>query len=295
MRTPAIAPSAQRLAEENNVNWRALRGSGDGGSVVERDVLEYLTRVMRGEEATDPTPEPLPEGLSAWAEEPERRRGGAGDLFAAPFVVPEVAPGVIPPAAEPVAEPVAEPGGEAAPWTFEAAATKPEPPRLAAWEDDAPFRPPPAEELAEPDAEHAEPGAPGVPEAVHRAALAELETLKARLAALEEERLRHVNELHQLSRLQETIALQKTEGTKLAALQREVEGLRELLADAQGEARRAQELATQNQDLEARLTRARRFRDRAKAEFERVLTANAALEHELTALKKRPRWKFWTS
>lgn len=129
----------------------------------------------------------------------------------------------------------------------------------------------------------------GVPEAVHRAALAELETLKARLAALEAERLRHVDELHQLSRLQETIALQKIGGTKLAASQREVEGLRELLADAQGEACRAQELVAQIHDLEARLTRARTFRDRAKAEFERVVAANAALEHELAALKKRPR------
>ena len=62
----AIVPTAQRLAEENNVDWRVLTGSGEGGSVVERDVLGYLARVMRGEEATDPTPEPLPEGLSAW-------------------------------------------------------------------------------------------------------------------------------------------------------------------------------------------------------------------------------------
>lgn len=64
-----IAPLARRLAEENNVDWRRLRGSGEGGRVVERDVLEFLARVMAGEEALDPTPEPLPDGMQAWPEE----------------------------------------------------------------------------------------------------------------------------------------------------------------------------------------------------------------------------------
>lgn len=63
---PDIAPLAKRLAEENNVNWRQLSGSGPSGRVVERDVLEYLARVMAGEEAIDPTPEPLPEGMAQW-------------------------------------------------------------------------------------------------------------------------------------------------------------------------------------------------------------------------------------
>ena len=68
MHQPDIAPLAKRLAEENNVDWRRLRGSGDGGRVVERDVLEYLARVMAGDEALDPTPEPVPEGMTAWPE-----------------------------------------------------------------------------------------------------------------------------------------------------------------------------------------------------------------------------------
>jgi len=63
---PDIAPLAKRLAEENNVNWRQLSGSGPSGRVVERDVLEYLARVMAGEEAIDPTPEPFPEGMAQW-------------------------------------------------------------------------------------------------------------------------------------------------------------------------------------------------------------------------------------
>ncbi len=73
---PDIAPLARRLAEENNVDWRRLEGSGSDGRIVERDVLDFLSRVMAGEEAVDPTPEPLPEGMEAWPEE-QRRPGTA--------------------------------------------------------------------------------------------------------------------------------------------------------------------------------------------------------------------------
>ncbi len=64
-----ISPLARRLAEENNVDWRVLQGSGAGGKVVERDVLEFLARVMAGEEELDPTPEPVPDGMDAWPED----------------------------------------------------------------------------------------------------------------------------------------------------------------------------------------------------------------------------------
>ncbi|MCA9837432.1 MAG: E3 binding domain-containing protein [Trueperaceae bacterium] len=66
---PDIAPLAKRLAEENNVNWQHLQGSGANGRIVERDVLEYLARVMSGEEALNPTPEPVPDGMEAWPDE----------------------------------------------------------------------------------------------------------------------------------------------------------------------------------------------------------------------------------
>jgi len=69
---PEISPLARRLAEENNVEWRGLHGSGAGGKVVERDVLEFLARVMAGEEDVDPTPEPVPEGMEAWPDEDVR-------------------------------------------------------------------------------------------------------------------------------------------------------------------------------------------------------------------------------
>lgn len=66
---PDIAPLAKRLAEENNVNWRGLAGSGSDGRILEKDVLEYLARVMSGEEDLNPTAEPVPEGMEAWPEE----------------------------------------------------------------------------------------------------------------------------------------------------------------------------------------------------------------------------------
>lgn len=83
MSEPEISPLARRLAEENNVEWRGLRGSGGGGKVVERDVLEYLARVMAGDEDLNPTPEPLPEGVDAWPEDDlagfQRGLKGSGD------------------------------------------------------------------------------------------------------------------------------------------------------------------------------------------------------------------------
>jgi hypothetical protein len=66
---PDIAPLAKRLAEENNVDWRYLHGTGASGRIVERDILEYLARVMAGEEDLNPTPEPVPEGMEAWPEQ----------------------------------------------------------------------------------------------------------------------------------------------------------------------------------------------------------------------------------
>lgn len=47
-----ISPLAKRLADENGVDWQRLSGSGPGGRVVERDVLEHLAKVMSGEAAT---------------------------------------------------------------------------------------------------------------------------------------------------------------------------------------------------------------------------------------------------
>lgn len=306
MSNPSIIPAAQHLAEANNVDWRTLSGSGDGGSVVERDVLTYLTRVMLGEAETDPTPEPLPEGTRAWPEA-ERRREATQAAFTAPIAAPK-----------PPAEPEAEAGS---PWTLEKPPEpKPTLPVSAAWEDSAAVVAEAAAESVPSEAVSDAPGTvdepvsykeyraqewtqapvpaelpmPGVSETVYQAALAELETLKDRLETLEEERSRYAGELQQLSKLQETTELQKTEVAKVGALQSEVAQLKDQLAGAQAEAQRAQQLATINQDLEERLARARTFKKGAKIELERILAAKAALESQLVApvaaAKKRPWW-----
>ena len=319
MRDYAIAPTAQRLAEENNVDWRVLTGSGEGGSVVERDVLGYLARVMRGEEATNPTPEPLPEGLSAWPEEPERRRSGLGrdtraaspaetvkrpaeqpapeitGDFATPFTAPFTAP-------RPVT--VVKPNSEAeahTPWTVEkpAKAALETPVTESEFPQPGPLATepgmPPAQFEAQPEPDVPAPAAASPKEdasEAYRAALAELEALQTRVGELEDERSKHVNELHQLSRMQETIALQKNEGAKLGALQSEVRDLKAQLAAAQRAAERVETLAEHNRDLEARLVRARTFKAKAKTEFERILEDNMMLEHELADLKKARRGLF---
>ncbi len=300
MGNPSIIPSAQRLAEANNVDWRTLQGSGDEGSVVERDVLAHLARVMLGEAETHPTPEPLPEGMRAWPEA-ERRREATEEVFEAPFTVPE------PPAAEPEAvsmsspwtlEKSPEPTLPSAEWDVagvEAAAALPEAAPDTLGTVDKPF------DFAEHDAFEAQADAPGpaipptllvpsVPKSVYQAALDELETLKTRLGTLEEERSRHLGDLQQLPGLQETLELQKTELAKIGPLQSEVAGLRDQLAGAQAEAQRAHELAALNQDLEERLARARAFKEGAKAELGRIVAVNTALEGQLAALKKRSWW-----
>ncbi|THF86500.1 hypothetical protein E7T09_10305 [Deinococcus sp. KSM4-11] len=55
-----IAPLAKILAEANGIDWQQLRGTGDGGMVVEQDILNYLSRIMSGEEEPPSTPVDVP-------------------------------------------------------------------------------------------------------------------------------------------------------------------------------------------------------------------------------------------
>lgn len=55
-----ISPLAKTLAESNGIDWRSIQGTGDGGQVVEQDIINYLTRVMSGEEEPPATPVDLP-------------------------------------------------------------------------------------------------------------------------------------------------------------------------------------------------------------------------------------------
>lgn len=296
MSAPPIVPLARRLAEENNVDWRRLEGSGEGGSVVERDVLTYLAQVMRGEAATDPTPEPLPEGLSAWPEELERAaRAVQADRTEAEEVA---SPWTFEPLAPPTPLLETDAAGPQA-FTFDLPPTPTAPPELPSLAPDGAA----SSEVgggayAQPDdspsfePERAPPPA-SVPESVHQAALEEVQALKGKVAQLEEERRRHLEELHQLARLQETIAAQKAEKARSDALQREVRGLKEALEAAQQDAAQLRGLEATLLEREERLTRARLFKAKAKTEVERLLGLIAQLEGELAAFKARPRWKFW--
>uniref|UniRef100_A0A7C2C1E6 Dihydrolipoamide acyltransferase n=1 Tax=Thermus islandicus TaxID=540988 RepID=A0A7C2C1E6_9DEIN len=63
MGEPRITPLARRLAEENGIDWRRLKGTGPDGTIVERDILAFLAKVMAGEVDLPPVPEappPLP-------------------------------------------------------------------------------------------------------------------------------------------------------------------------------------------------------------------------------------------
>ncbi|MER3482643.1 MAG: dihydrolipoamide acyltransferase, partial [Meiothermus sp.] len=43
-----VTPLARRLAEENGIDWRRLNGTGPENTVVERDILGFLAKVMAG-------------------------------------------------------------------------------------------------------------------------------------------------------------------------------------------------------------------------------------------------------
>ncbi len=65
MSEPKITPLARRLAEENGIDWRKLQGTGPEGEITERDILNFLAKVMAGEvtlEGPPPGEPPPPKG-----------------------------------------------------------------------------------------------------------------------------------------------------------------------------------------------------------------------------------------
>jgi len=262
---PQIVPLARRLAEENNVNWRSLQGSGVGGSIVERDVLNHLARVMIGEEDVIPTPEPVPTGMDVWPEE------------------------LVPPAPQAPAEEVWSFG---APLQTSARQLQEEPDffNIPLTETPAP-QPEPFYTYIAPAALQEAPQ--GVSKAAHQAVLEEAEHLKGEVRRLERERARFQNELRQVALLRETVQVQEAELQGLSALREEVQSLKRSLAAAKAEAERKRALEAEKRELEGRLERARDFKEKAKAEVERLGTLNESLKGELEALKKRRWWKFW--
>ncbi|WP_407569859.1 E3 binding domain-containing protein [Deinococcus altitudinis] len=63
----SISPLAKILAEANGIDWRSIQGSGTGGSIVEQDILNYLSRVMSGDE--EPPATPVDEAPPGWTGE----------------------------------------------------------------------------------------------------------------------------------------------------------------------------------------------------------------------------------
>ncbi|WP_029478005.1 E3 binding domain-containing protein [Deinococcus frigens] len=134
-----ITPLARILAEANGIDWQQLRGSGSGSTVVEQDILNYLSRVMSGEE--EPPAPPVDEMPGGWADDGQPPAGmfSAGmlsqagiDSGIADLVMPPRAPEA--PAASAAhgsmefgpgddladlnAPPVAEPQPSATDWSF---------------------------------------------------------------------------------------------------------------------------------------------------------------------------------
>jgi len=65
MSEPKITPLARRLAEENGIDWRQIEGSGPDGTITEKDILNFLAKVMTGEvtlAGPPPGEPPPPEG-----------------------------------------------------------------------------------------------------------------------------------------------------------------------------------------------------------------------------------------
>ncbi|ULH16498.1 E3 binding domain-containing protein [Deinococcus sp. KNUC1210] len=60
----SISPLAKILAEANGIDWRNIPGSGDSGTIVEQDILNYLSRIMSGDE--EPPATPVDEAPPGW-------------------------------------------------------------------------------------------------------------------------------------------------------------------------------------------------------------------------------------
>ncbi|MGD9849719.1 MAG: dihydrolipoamide acetyltransferase family protein [Nitrospirales bacterium] len=56
---PIISPRARALAEKSEVDWTTVKGSGPGGRIVERDILETLNSETATESKQEPIEKPL--------------------------------------------------------------------------------------------------------------------------------------------------------------------------------------------------------------------------------------------
>ena len=265
---PPISPLARRLAEENNVDWRVLhKGSGTLG---ERDVLNYLEQVMLGAKPVDPTPEPLPEGVQAWAEE------------AAPAVMQ----------ADKVSErePRLNQNDRADQNADQNGYKALEQAHHAALAELETLRPK-VEELEALKLRVKELETLNVRvEQLGRSETEKVGVYEARIRELEDRERGGDEARRELVQMRETAATQEKELSEARTLKEQVSSLRASLATSEREAQRLQE---ELGELSARLAAADADKDRAEAEAEGLRAAKGALEGELAKLRNRPWWKVW--
>lgn len=277
MTEPAIAPLAQRLAEENNVDWRNLQGSSVDGAINERDVLDYLEEVTLGTQPLDPTPEPLPEGLTAWPEEHTSRQ--LSHLSAEPVDVagtPELPP--TPPAI--VTEPVKTFETEYRTALAELTELKPKLAQLEPLRVEVATLKTKAARLEPLEAELA----------ALKIQANELASLKTRLAALGAEQKQWQRERQELLQGQGASALKDQELARAKAFEPQVAQLQAALASSQLELRR---LEQHGDELTSRLAELEGAKQQAQSTAKRLESMNAELEQTVAGFKTRPWWKFW--
>ncbi len=276
MTEPPIAPIARRLAEENNVDWRTLAGSGDGGSIGERDVLNYLGQVMLGAKPLAPTPEPLPEGLEAWAEEG----------YTTPPSTPENAPTALLPVQAAANHDATREGDgyNAESYRTLAAAHRDVLAELEATK-------PKLKELEGLQLRVKELETLSVKvEQLGAREARKVEVYESKIRELEAQREGDSEERRELMRLREGAAAHDRELVKAKAFEEQVGSLKASLANSQRETQKVQATTA---DLTKRLSEAEAARGRAEAETEGLRAAKGALEAELAGAKSRPWWKGW--
>ena len=280
-----ISPLARRIAEENNVNWRALQGSDAGGGVNERDVLNYLEQVMLGTKPVDPTPEPLPEGMTAWTEEPLRAEGQTAQ--ATDQVVDQ---GID----RDTNDAAAQPSDEALEAVYQKMFAELGALKTSAAETEH------ARDAAEQARTEAHTELGRLRETLSRkeTELADRETelsgAQAHIAQLNTAAAAHEAKAREgqleLERLRETVHAQDEELVEVHTLKRQVEELQAKLGDAQAQAKALQQ---HSYGLSESLNGANDAAQKAKVETERLRAAHAGLEQTVTELKQRPWWKLW--
>ena len=239
------------------------------GTLGERDVLNYLEQVMLGAKPVDPTLEPLPEGVQAWAEE------------AAPAVIQADRASEREPRLnqnDHADQNADQNGYKALEQAHHAALAELESrPKVAELE---------ALKLRVKELETLNVRV----EQLGRSEAEKVEVYEARIRELETREQGGDEARRELVRTRETAAAQEQELVRTRAFEAQAGSLRASLTTSEHEARRLQE---ELGELTTRLAAADADKDRAEAEAEGLRAAKGALEGEFAKLRNRPWWKVW--